>query len=78
MEIAEKTVFPNISQPLSGLEDLAENLWWSWHPAARMLFKMLDGQSLWRACPPSCVEDLAPMTLLYCGFQLFNSGNTVP
>jgi len=45
MEIVEETVFPNISQPLFGLEDLAENLWWSWHPAARMLFKMLDRQA---------------------------------
>lgn len=33
-----------ISAPdkLSGLSELASNLWWSWHPAARMLFKMLD------------------------------------
>ena len=29
---------------LSGLDDLVHNLWWSWHPAARMLFKMLDRQ----------------------------------
>jgi hypothetical protein len=57
MEIVEEPVFPNISQPLSGLEDLAENLWWSWHPAARMLFKMLDGQSLWRVCPPFFVAE---------------------
>ncbi|MBI5739713.1 MAG: alpha-glucan family phosphorylase [Nitrospirae bacterium] len=27
---------------LRGLQDLAYNLWWSWHPAARMLFKTLD------------------------------------
>ncbi len=37
--------FPNIPDRLSGLEDLAYNLWWSWHPAARMLFKMLDREA---------------------------------
>lgn len=37
-----KKRFPNLPQRISGLGDLAYNLWWSWHPAARMLFKMLD------------------------------------
>jgi starch phosphorylase len=45
MEIVEETIFPNLPQRLSGLAELAENLWWSWHPAARMLFKMLDRQA---------------------------------
>ena len=27
---------------LSGLVDIAYNLWWSWHPEARMVFKTLD------------------------------------
>lgn len=31
-----------IPERISGLEELAFNLWWSWHPAARMLFKMMD------------------------------------
>ena len=35
-------VFPHLPPKLAGLEDLAENLWWSWHPRARMLFKLLD------------------------------------
>ncbi len=34
--------FPNLPERISGLGDLACNLWWSWHPAARMLFKMID------------------------------------
>ena len=34
-----------IPQRLAGLEELAENLWWSWHPAARMVFKMLNRQA---------------------------------
>ncbi|MFB3924833.1 MAG: alpha-glucan family phosphorylase [Syntrophales bacterium] len=34
--------FPNMPERIIGLEALAANLWWSWHPAARMLFKNLD------------------------------------
>jgi starch phosphorylase len=37
--------FPSLPQQLVGLGELAENLWWSWHPAARLLFKMLDRQT---------------------------------
>jgi starch phosphorylase len=37
-----KDRFPNLPERLEGLADLAYNLWWSWHPEARMLFKMLD------------------------------------
>jgi starch phosphorylase len=44
MEI-KKVEFPSLPQRLSGLGELAENLWWSWHPGARMLFKMLDRQT---------------------------------
>jgi starch phosphorylase len=44
MDIAQKD-FPYLPQVLSGLNELANNLWWSWHPAARMLFKMLDRQA---------------------------------
>ncbi|SDT94261.1 alpha-glucan family phosphorylase [Desulfobacula phenolica] len=35
-------LFPHLPKRLEGLEDLAENLWWSWNPGARMLFKTLD------------------------------------
>ena len=37
--------FPNLPTRLRGLGALAENLWWSWNPQARMLFKMLDRQA---------------------------------
>ena len=33
---------PNLPEQISGMADLAYNLWWSWHPVARMLFKMMD------------------------------------
>ncbi len=39
--------FPHIPDRISGLVDLAFNLWWSWHPAARMLFKMLN-RAAWK------------------------------
>ena len=45
MKLVEEIIFPHLPQRLSGLGELAENLWWSWHPAARMLFKMLDRQA---------------------------------
>ena len=38
-------LFPHLPKRLAGLEDLAENLWWSWNPGARMLFKTLDRQA---------------------------------
>jgi len=40
-----KPLFPHLPERLAGLEDLAENLWWSWNPGARMLFKTLDRQA---------------------------------
>ncbi len=54
---------------LARLKDLAYNLWWSWHPEARALFKEID-RTLWaethhnpvslmRSCPPARLEQLA-------------------
>jgi starch phosphorylase len=40
--------FPHIPERLAGLGELAENLWWSWHPEARMVFKLLDRRA-WKA-----------------------------
>jgi len=36
-----------IPERIRGLVDLAENLWWTWHPQARRLFRALDYQA-WR------------------------------
>lgn len=38
-------LFPHLPKRIAGLEELAENLWWSWNPGARMLFKTLDRQA---------------------------------
>jgi starch phosphorylase len=43
--IEQENIFPNLPQRISGLGELAENLWWSWNPAARMLYKTLDRQA---------------------------------
>jgi starch phosphorylase len=39
---ATNNTFPTLPERIAGLGELAENLWWSWHPAARMLFKILN------------------------------------
>ncbi|MBI3401807.1 MAG: alpha-glucan family phosphorylase [Acidobacteria bacterium] len=42
------STFPPIPNRLSRLEELATDLWWSWHPDARNVFRQLDYQ-VWRA-----------------------------
>jgi len=52
--------FPKIPERLKGLEELAYNLWWSWHPSARMVFKMLNRQA-WKESvhnPVKMIKDL--------------------
>ncbi|MDR4505069.1 MAG: alpha-glucan family phosphorylase [Candidatus Scalindua sp.] len=41
--------FPNIPERINGLAGLAYNLWWSWNPATRLIFKSLDRQA-WKEC----------------------------
>ncbi|MBI3549814.1 MAG: alpha-glucan family phosphorylase [Elusimicrobia bacterium] len=38
---------PNLPKRIAGLREIAYNLWWSWHPEARSLFKLVD-RTLWR------------------------------
>jgi len=38
---------PRLPERIGRLEELANNLWWSWHPQARDLFRALD-YPLWR------------------------------
>ena len=42
-------VLPKLPAPLEGLEDLANNLWWSWNPSARALFRTICPET-WRRC----------------------------
>jgi len=39
-----KDKFPNLPERISGLRELAYNLWWSWHPEGRAIFKLLNRQ----------------------------------
>ncbi len=36
---------PNLPKRIAGLADLCSNLWWSWHPQARLLFRSLELQA---------------------------------
>lgn len=42
-----KENFSYLPDRIAGLGELAYNLWWSWNPAARMLFKTLD-RAAWK------------------------------
>ena len=58
--VAAQPLFPHLPERLAGLEALAENLWWSWNPGARMLFKTLDRQA-WKESghnPDKMLRDL--------------------
>jgi len=39
--------FSALPERIKGLGEMADNLWWSWHPEARMLYKML-GRRVWK------------------------------
>jgi starch phosphorylase len=41
-QVEDDDAYPPLPDDLPGLAELARNLWWSWHPDARMLFKRLD------------------------------------
>ena len=60
-----KDRFPNLPERLAGLGEIAFNLWWSWHPEARMLYKMLD-RPAWKDTghnPVKLLEVLPPEIL---------------
>jgi starch phosphorylase len=42
-----KSKLSEVPERISSLSELAYNSWWSWHPEARMLFKMLD-RAAWK------------------------------
>jgi len=46
-----------LPERINRLEDLANNLWWSWHPQARELFRVLD-YPLWRLSGHNPVKQL--------------------
>jgi starch phosphorylase len=50
--------FPNLPERIRGLGRLASNLWWSWHPRARDIFRSLDYQT-WRKCERNPIRMLS-------------------
>jgi starch phosphorylase len=58
----KSSLFPNLPKELVGLGEIASNLWWSWHPDARMLFKMLDRQA-WKETHHNPVKMLKELPL---------------
>lgn len=49
------TVSQRLPPRIAGLDDLAHNLWWTWHPDARKLFRHLS-PSAWTASRKNAVE----------------------
>lgn len=55
----------SLPERIGALEELSYNLWWSWHPEARMLFKMLDRRA-WKESghnPVKMLRELPEETL---------------
>lgn len=40
--LAKVHFVPNIPENLAGLSELSQNLWWTWNPKARQLFRLID------------------------------------
>ena len=56
---------PDLPKRIDRLNELATNLWWSWHDEARELFRVLD-HSLWRLSehnPVKVLHDVSPENL---------------
>ncbi len=52
---------PNLAERKGRLEELANNLWWSWHEEARNLFRALD-YPLWRNSGHNPVKELRELS----------------
>jgi starch phosphorylase len=53
--LGRMTVLPHLPEPLAPLEELARNLYWTWTPEVRTLFRKLDPQ-LWESTGHNPVE----------------------
>lgn len=62
----QNPTIPNLPKRISGLNELAYNLWWSWHIEARELFNLLD-RPLWKATghnPVKLLQRIPPHRLV--------------
>lgn len=63
--MSEAMRWPHVPERLRRLVELAYNLWWSWHPEARELFRRLD-YALWNRVyhnPVKLLKEIAPEKL---------------
>ena len=58
--------FPHVPERISGLVDLAYNLWWSWNPAVKMVFKQLNPRAWIESIhnPVKMLKELPEETLI--------------
>jgi starch phosphorylase len=58
--------FPHVPERISGLIELSYNLWWSWNPAVKMVFKYLNPQAWIDSIhnPVKMLQDLPEETLV--------------
>ncbi|MCO6450184.1 MAG: alpha-glucan family phosphorylase [Caldilineales bacterium] len=59
------SVFPILPEPLTRLNELAYNLWWTWSPEAQMLFERID-PALWESTnhnPVKLLHTISPEAL---------------
>ncbi|MBN1374808.1 MAG: alpha-glucan family phosphorylase [Dehalococcoidia bacterium] len=64
----DSVVKDKIPERIEGLGELAHNLWWSWHPIARRVFKHLD-RSLWKSTqhnPVALLNEIPYHQLVAC------------
>lgn len=55
--LGEIAVFPKLPDAIARLQELAYNLWWSWHPEAQALYATIDPK-LWRTVNQNPVKFL--------------------
>jgi len=55
------TVVTALPAPIAGLREIAQNLWWSWHPEAQELFERIDAAA-WEECGHNPVRLLATVS----------------
>lgn len=58
----EEGLSPKLPERIGRLYDLANNLWWSWHPQARDMFRMLD-YPLWKMGGHNPVKQLREISV---------------
>jgi starch phosphorylase len=61
-DVIEESLSPKLPERIGKLYELANNLWWSWHPEARDMFRMLDYPS-WKMGGHNPVKQLREISV---------------